>query len=640
MFDLFRSRDKAKRYVLGSLLGLVAVSMVITLVPGFGTPSTGSEQVLAEIGGQPLTMREVQTTMQSVMRNRQIPQEMVQHYVPTLIDQMIAERATAYQAERMGFRVSDEDVALAIRSMLTGLFPNNEFNRDIYARYLGQMGLTIDQFERNVRTNLLMMKMESITLEGVIVTPGELEQEYKRRNENLKVDYVMWNPKDARSEVQASPEEIQKHYEALKTQFMLPEKRSFHLLVADEAKLAAAVQIPEAQVRGVYNSNVQQYQIPERVHARHILVKTVDKPKEEVAKLEAKANDLLKQIKGGADFGELAKKHSEDPGSGAKGGDLDWVTRGQMVKNFEETAFSLKAKEISNVIKTEYGFHIVQSLEKEEARVRPFEEVRAQIETDLKKQATAAQMQGAVEQARAELLRAPQQAPQIAAKYNLTYAKAENVSGQDPLPEIGQSQELATALSGLPVGQVTGVVQVAPTRMALAAVTAVNPPRQAQLAEVESQVREAVVNQKAMALTEQRKKEMLQKFKGATDLAALAKSVGGEIKSAPAFNREGAVEGLGPATYVSDAFTKPVGSVVGPIEIGPQLFMVKVTERIEADMSKLAAERESILLALKRKKAGERRELFQDGLMTELIKSGKVKKFQDNIRRFVAGYQG
>ena len=145
MFDLFRSRDKAVRYLLGAVLGIVALSMVVTLIPGYGTPSSAPEQVVAEIGKEQLTIRQVQQQLQNLTRNRQIPQEMVQHYVPQLIDQMITERAVAYQAERMGFRITEEDVARAIRSMLTQLFPTGEFDKAVYSRFLAQQGLTISR---------------------------------------------------------------------------------------------------------------------------------------------------------------------------------------------------------------------------------------------------------------------------------------------------------------------------------------------------------------------------------------------------------------------------------------------------------------------------------------------------------------
>ena len=126
---------------------------------------------------------------------------MIPHYIPVLIDQMITERAIAYQAERMGFRVTDEDVANAIRSMLPQMLGSGEFDPKLYAAYMQQQGLTIPEFERNIKNNLYLLKLQNIALEGAIVTPSEVESEYHRKNDKVKVEYVAWTPKDLRSQV-------------------------------------------------------------------------------------------------------------------------------------------------------------------------------------------------------------------------------------------------------------------------------------------------------------------------------------------------------------------------------------------------------------------------------------------------------
>ena len=144
-------------------------------------------------------------------------------------------------------------------------------------------------------------------------------------------------------------------------------------------------------------------------------------------------------------------------------------------------------------------------------------------------------------------------------------------------------------------------------------------------------------------LTEQRVRETTEKLKGlqsSGDLKAIAKAIGGEVRSTQLFTHDGAADGIGPASYLGDAFKKPVGATVGPFNIGNQVFLAKVTEKQVADPGALGAAREQLVLALKQKKAQERKELFEDGLMTRLIKEGKVKKNQDSIKRLVTSYQG
>ena len=640
MFDLFRSRDKAVRYLLGGLLGLVALSMVITLIPGFGSTPRPAEQVVAEIGKEPLTVREVQTTLQGMMRNKSIPPEMVQLYVPQLVDQMINERAMAYQAKRMGFEVTDAETANAIRSVLTQLFPTGEFNKEIYERFLSDQGLTVGEFEGNIAKNLLVLKLRNIAMEGVVVSPQEVASEYHRRNDKVKLEYVVFDPAKLKSQVTTTPQEELEYYNKNKGRFMTNERRSFDVLTAEEAKVAASIDMPEAELRKAYDANKDKYRTPERVKERHILVSTMNKPKEEQAKLEAKAADLLKQLRNGADFAELAKKNSDDPGSAQKGGDLDWVTRGQMVKPFEEASFALKPKEISNLVKTDYGFHIVQVMEKQEARLKPFDEVKADLATSLKKQMVFDRMQGMVDRARVALQKNPQQAEQIARENNLTFQRVVNHGPNESLPEFGTSREVDTAVAALKVNEVSPVFQIGQSKLAVALETGITPVRQGEFAEMQADVKKQLTAEKAQKLGQEKSTEITAKLKaGGTDLKALAKSLGLDLRSTAPFSREGAADGIGPASYLEEAFTKPVGATVGPVTVDGKIFYCKVEELVPADMKEFAAKRDDMLLALKKRKSGERKELFEDGLVTQLVKEGKIKKYPEVIQKLGSSYR-
>jgi peptidyl-prolyl cis-trans isomerase D len=640
MFDLFRSRDKAVRYLLGGLLGLVALSMVITLIPGYGSASRAPEQVVAEVGKEPITVREVQSTLQSMMRNKSVPPEMVQLYVPQLVDQMINERALAYEAKRMGFEVSEAETASAIRSVLTQLFPNGEFNRAIYERFLAEQGLTIPEFESNISKNLLLLKLRNLALEGVVVSPQEVEKEYHLHNDKIKLEYVVFDPSKLKNQVTVSKEEELDFYNKNKGRFMTNERRSFDLLTADEAKIAASIDMPESELRKAYEANKDKYRTPERVHVRHILVSTMNKPKEEVPKLEAKAADLLKQIKSGGDFAELAKKNSDDPGSAPKGGDLDWVVRGQMVKPFEDATFSLKPKETSNLVKTDYGYHIVQVLEKQDARLKPFDEVKADLASGLKKQMVFDRMQSSIDQARTAVQKNPQQAEQIAKQFNVAFQRVTNHGPNESIPEIGTSKEIDGAVAPLKMNEVSPVFQIGTNKLAIALETGIQPVRQGEFTEMEPQVNKAVETEKTNKLSNDKTTEITAKLRtGGTDLKALSKSLGLDLRTTSPFSREGAADGIGPATYLQEAFTKPAGGTFGPVTVDGKIFYGKVLEAIPADMGTFAAQRDDLLLGIKKRKANERKELFEDGVVTRLVKEGKVKKYPEVIQRLGASYR-
>ncbi len=641
MFDLFRSRAKAVRYLLGAVLVLVALSMVVTLIPGFGSSAGAEDPVVAVIGGEELTVREVQVNIQAALRGRTIPPDLVATYVPQYINQMIAERALAYQAKRLGFEVTEADLARAIQSAFPQMFQDGKFiGREAYGAFLAQQNLSIPEFESNMRKQMLLTRLRNIALEGVMVTPEEIETEYRKKKEAIRVDFVSFSPDRFRSQVQVTPQEIADRYKNFISSFMVPEKRNLQIIVADESRIAGQLKPSEAELRRTYDDNKDRYRTPERVRVRHILLKTAGKPKEEVAKLKSRIEDLLKQIKGGADFAQLAKKNSEDPVSAAKGGELDWVTRGQTVKNFEDTAFSLKPKELSGVIATEYGFHIVQLLEKQAPHVKPFEEARTELEAELKQQSGNQKMLDLVDQAHDLLVKSPTQAAEIAAKLGLQAVSAEKVSAGDPVPEIGVNQDFQETIRSLQKGQVTPAIQISQSKVVVAVVTDVIPARQAELAEVEPQVRQNVVAEKARELAKKKGQDAAAKMNSVGgDMKKLAQMTGGEFKSTPSFARHEAAEGIGSANYLVEAFAKPAGSVFGPVQVGESFFIVKVTEKIEADMTKLAAERDSFLIEIKKKKASERRELFEDGIVEALTHEGKIKIHENAIRRLMAAYR-
>ena len=633
MFDVFRSRDKAVRIVLGGLLGLVALSMLIYLIPGAGMlGGTGAAtEVIAEVGKEKITTKDVQQLVQERLASRQVPPEMMQYLLPQLIDQQIADRAIAYEAERRGFTVSDAELANTLRGM-----PNlATMPPDQYRGYIEQLGLTVPEFESNLRKKLIVLRLQDIVLQGVVVTPQEVEQEFRRRNEKIKIEYMAFDPAKIKAEVKPTENELKTMFAATKNMYTIPEARTARIVVADPQMVAQMLQTSDDDLLKYYNSHKEQYRTPDRVKVRHILLMTQGKSKEEVEKIKAKAEGLLKQVKNGGDFAALAKQYSEDPGSKANGGDLGWVVRGQMVKNFENTSFSLKPNEISNVITTEYGFHIVQALEKQEARVQPFDEVKFLIAGELKKNVLNEKMQSLADQAHTEMVKTPQNADQIAAKLGLAVVRADKVRNGDALPLIGVDKPLSDAIFGLRKGEVGQVMQ-AGGRLVIPVLDEIIAPRPAEFAEVEAQVRDRYQVDQAVKIVADRAKRAAELLVSSGDLKTVAKTFNAEVKTTDFFGRQGAAEGLGSASYFEGAFSKEPGAILGVVNVGPQTVVARLAEKQSPDPQKLASERESILMQLKSKKAEERSLLFQDSIMTKLVQEGKVKVHRDVINRILA----
>jgi peptidyl-prolyl cis-trans isomerase D len=470
---------------------------------------------------------------------------------------------------------------------------------------------------------------------AIVVTPEEARKYYNDQNEKITLQYIKFSPTDLKSTINPTPADLQDYFNRNRGFYRTPEKRDYDALIIDQAKIAANINISDAQLRSVYNSHLDDFRVPDRVHVRHILLMTRGKSPDEVAKIKVKAEDLLKQVRAGGDFAALATKNSEDPGSGPKGGDLGWIVRGQTVPNFESAAFSLKPNEISNLITTEYGFHIIQVLAHEQAHMRPFEEVKDDIATELKNGVTSDRMQSLADQARAALAKAPADCQNIAAQLGIACSSFAGIVRGAPIPGIGADKDAAAAVNELKVGEVSQVLPVGQTRTAIVTVRKTIPSGPAQYADVQSQLRENYINIRAAELMRGNSQKAADIAKKTGDLDAAAKATGATAKNADPFTRTGAAEGLGPAEYLHEAFSNPVGTVIGPISLPDGQAIVKVTGKTPADPVQFAAQREKIIQELREQHAQRDNQLFEDSVMTKLISEGKLKYHKEVMDRIL-----
>jgi len=640
MFDLFRSREKTVRIMLGGLLLLVAVSMLTYLIPNYNTGGpTGSEMVIAEIGKDRITLPEVQRIVQMTMRNRQLPPEILPTYLPQMIDQMVTEKALYQQAEKLGYQVSDAEVAETIKQMVPNLFPDGKFVGNAqYAALLAQQNMTIEQFEDDIRRQIMIARLRDIAMEGTIVTPAEIEAAYQKKAERVKVEYVKLTADKYKSESQPTIDEMREFFKTNATRYTVPEKKNLAVLIADQARLEATLTPSDADLQQMYNQNQESFRTQERVKVRHILIMTQGKPPADEPKLKAKAEGLLQQVRNGADFAKLAKENSDDPGSKDKGGEY-WVQRnGQMVKEFEDAAFTLKPGQ-SDLIKTAYGYHVFQVMERQAAGLRPFSEVKTELADQWKKQRVNEILQRAGDQAAAALKKDPAHPEKVAADFYMQLVRVDGYSGGD-VAELGPSPDFAQAVAGLKKGEVSQAV-TAGNKIAIAEVTDVTAPRPSTFEEVQNQIRDSMAQNRSVAAVQKHAQELIDKAKAmGGDFAKAAKSMGLEVKTTPDFERAGTVEGVGSASYFSAAFDKPVGSVFGPSGTPDGATLVgRVVAKTPADPAGLAAMRSTIRDDIKSQRARDRATLFENGIKEAMVKDGKIKIHQDVIERLISTYR-
>lgn len=635
MFDLFRSRDKIVRILLGGLLVVVALSMLIYLIPGYGGGGGGNsaDPVVAEVGKDTITQREVQLQVQGLIKNRQLPTQLLSLYVPQIVDQMVNEHAMAYEAQRMGFSVSDAELADTIRSIGGGRFTDPA----TYKQFVEDQGYSVPDFERSLRDSMLTARLGAVAAKSVIVTPAEVQAEFSHRNDKIKLAYIVFADENLKPQIKPTDADLKAYFDKHHNAYQIPQQRDATILVADQAKIADTIDVSDAQLHAAYNAGIDSFRTPERVQVRHILLTTTGKSKDEIAQIRKKAEDLLQQLKAGADFADLAKKNSQDPGSAVNGGDLGWIVRGQTVKNFEAAAFSLKPKQLSGIITTEYGFHIIQVLDHQDAHVRSFDEVKAELTANLKKQVVNTRMQAIADQAQAELTKAPGNAQQIAQKLGLTVLTAQKLGPSDPVPGL-VSPQLSSAIAALQKNGVSAPVAVGNEKLAVAVCTDVIAARAAGFSDVVNQVRIQYTTAQVLKLENDYGAQAAAELKSGKDIQAIAKSLHVEVKTPDAFAAIGAVEGFGPAGALGDVFSKPDGAVVGPVMVANKTLVGKIVEKVPADAAQLAAQRPGIIDQLKTRKAQEASALFEDSIRQKLSHEGKIKIYKEVVSHIAGSY--
>jgi peptidyl-prolyl cis-trans isomerase D len=271
------------------------------------------------------------------------------------------------------------------------------------------------------------------------VPDSDLEREYTQRNEKVKLQVVALTADRFRDKVTVSDADVAAHYQSHSAEYRRGEQRKIKYLLLDREQARQKVVVPPADVQRYYNDNIQQYQTPEQVRASHILLETAGKNDADVKK---RAEEILKQVKSGTDFAELAKKVSEDKGSAPNGGDLDYFGRGRMVPEFDQGGVLDAAGQISDLVKSQFGYHIIKVVDKKAGSTKTLEEVRPQIQQQL---ATESADQRIAQQARdlEKRIDDPGDLDTVAKELGLMVQESGLFQREDPVPGLGVTPQVA-----------------------------------------------------------------------------------------------------------------------------------------------------------------------------------------------------
>jgi peptidyl-prolyl cis-trans isomerase D len=634
MAGWLQSRNTGVRILLGVILGVIALSMLLYLVPQ-GNPSGSAPDTLAEVGGQAVTVLDVRRELQKIESRGRFPKTLEPLYAQQILGQLIFQHELELEGKRLGIRVTDEERAERIRQLVPTAYNGDTFvgverySAEVQFRF--QMGIA--EFEELVRQGLLEEKFRRLVTDGISVTPGEVQQEFKRRNEKIKLDYVLIKPEEMESKVTIGDAEITASFEKNKARFPIPERRIARYAVLDINQLRQRAQIPDDELRAQYTSHLEQYQVPNRVHAEHILFKTVGKTDAEVEEIRKKAEDVLKKAKKGAKFEELAKQYSEDT-SKDKGGDLGWIIQGQTVPEFEKAAFGLPKGTISDLVRTQYGFHIIRVLDHENAHTKPFEEVRESIRAPLLLSRADQQAEDVANQI-FSIIRRSNRTPldDVAKQFSLAPGETRPLTVNDPVLELGNSKEVRDAIFSLRTGELSQPIRTDRGYVVLS-VRDIQPSHPGTLAEVRDRVLADLKHEKGIELAKKEAEELAKRSQGGENFQAAAKALGLEAKTSDAFPRIGSIPNVGSVKQVSDAFRASAGQTGAPIHLGANWLVYRVAEHDEAKQEDFEKQRRDLEEQVLQSKQALAYEAFRQALEDRLMKEGKVKRNPAAMKAF------
>ncbi|HVS02145.1 MAG TPA: SurA N-terminal domain-containing protein [Thermoanaerobaculia bacterium] len=628
-------RDSMK-YLAWILWAVIAVFVLFVFVDfGSGVPQGQlPTQNAATVGAETVSYREFEREYRDM--EQQMRQQLGEQLTPELaeqlrlplqaLDRVINRKILRAEARRLGLAVSDEELRESILELPVFADTQGRFvGQETYGRVLRSLGYTPDQFEAVMREQLLVQRLLSALGQAVVVSDGEVEQRYRQDVERASIRYLSLPFGELRGEIEVAPDEVQRHFAAHREEYRLPERRVAQYLLVDQRALQDGAELSEEELSAYYDERRGELAEREQVRARHVLVES----REEAAQAR-------RRIEAGEPFAQVASELSQDPGSASRGGDLGWFGRGRMVPQFEQSAFAAPVGELVGPIQTQFGFHLLEVLERREERVRPFEEVRELVSNrllaDRGNRLAEEQVRALAEQLRTQGEVTPERMQQLAVEREaVEYGATQPFEAAGPVPPLGTVPGLNQMAFQLTPGQLSEPVRV-PRGWVVLRLAEVQEPRLPELAEVQAQVRRDVERGALERAALERLRQGRERLQQGAGLEEVAGDLGLAVQESQPFGRDGFVAGLGAAPELAAAALElEPGQAGEPLPVGDNAILFQVAERQRFDPVTFAAEADTLRQQLQQQQL--------DSLLTSLIRQRREELGVSYDRRLLESWK-
>jgi peptidyl-prolyl cis-trans isomerase D len=655
MIRFLQKDNRFVKSIFWIIIGVTCILMVIFLVPGLLNDSASASDTYATVRpggwlgkfvGTPtdISTTEVQQVAAQMLQRQRLPDSLLVYMMPRVGQSMIQQAVILQEADRLGLQVSKQGLAQFLHSGMYGqvLFPKGQYiGDDKYRELISQnFNITTQKFESEVKKEIEENRLRAMVTGGITVSDAEVRSYYVDQGTKIKFDYAVISADDLQKQINPTDADLQTFFKTNAARYAnaIPESRKIsYIAFSDGQEPGGTPQISDAEVQQYYTQHVKDYQVDEQVRVKHILIKVdqgADAKADAAAK--AKAEGILKQIKAGGNFGELAKQNSDDPGSKDQGGELGFLKRGATVPEFDQAAFTLPVGQPSDLIKTKFGYHILQVEEKQTAHTRPVDEVKPTIVALLTRQ-----KEGAQEQAYAQQLANEAQKnglAKTAEAHHLQVVTTDYLQQGAIVPGLPDGSKILAAVFTAKPG---AAPQFASTGEGFAVfqVNDVKAAHAPSFDEFKPTLMTDYRQEKLPQLLASKTSELADKARADNnDLAKAAKELGVTVKSSDLVGRSGQVPDIGQLSSVAPAlFDLNDGQISNPISTARSGIVAKLIEKQQPSADEIAKNLDQTRDTLLKERRDEMFEVFVTSLVDKYQKEGRIRMNKQSSSALIPG---
>jgi len=655
MIRFLQKDNRLVKSIFVIIIAVACITMVVTLVPGIFNDSASAADTYATVRpagvlgkylgtGTDISTADVQLMAGQMLQRQRMPDYYLPFVMQRVGQSLIQQAVVIQEANRLGLQVSKQSLAEFLHTGPIGnaIFPKGQYiGDDKYRELISEnFNITTQKFETEVKKEIEENRLRALVTGGITVSDAEVRAYYVDQGTKIKFDYAVISAEDVEKQINPTDAELQAFFKTNAARYAnaIPESRKISYIAFGEGQAPGGTpQVSDAEARQYYNQHIKEYQVEKQARVRHILIKVdagADAKADAAAK--AKAAGILKQLKAGGNFAELAKQNSDDPGSKDQGGELGFLKPGATVPEFDQAAFSLPVGQLSDPIKTKFGYHILQVEERQDAHTRPFEEVKPTIAALVARQKESSQEQAYAQQLANEAQKAG--LAKTAEAHHLQVVTTDYLQQGAIVPGLADGSKILT-------GAFTAKPGAAPLVASTGdgyAVYQVNDVKAAHAPNFDEFKPTLLVDyrqEKLPQLLASKTSELAEKARQENnDLAKAAKELGVTVKSSDLVGRAGQVPDIGQLASVAPGlFDLNDGQISNPISTARSGIVAKLLDKQRPAADEIARNLDQTRDTLLKDRRDQMFEVFVTTLVDKYQKEGRIRVNKQNPSALAPG---